>query len=558
MPVLNDLERQFCTAIPTFLYRNPMLTDDVELLRPLDEIGLELDTQRGQSVSAPARDDLLHLRFAERCEWLLGELRERLIARPTDADACITRHYGDLFTSALFYQHFADGQLAARTADSTARYPEYRAIEEFCTRASDVPLPLEPFFHDAPLVFAVCIQLRRAYDLILKFLRGDSRPVRRLRGDIWESLFPHELRLYGTLLYDRMHDVSTLILGPSGTGKELVASALGLSRFVRFDPHKLRFAERFDGAFHAVNLSAMSRELIESELFGHAQGAFTGATREREGWFERCARGHTIFLDEIGELEPSLQVKLLRVLQTREFHRVGDLEPRRFGGRVIAATNRDLTREVEAGRFREDLLYRLCANVVHTPSLRDQLDDDPEDLPRLVEWIAARCLGEQATGEQIEWLTALCLREIESSPDLGPLYEWPGNFRELEQCVRSVLVRGRYQPLLRGRRTLPAIEPQHTSPTASGDPHEVVHRGSGHSTTPALDRFVARLRAGALTYDELLDHYCSLIYSRSKHLTAAARRLGKHRATIEARIVEKLVRQYRGEQEPIREPSRGT
>src|SRR5262249_54292501 len=155
------------------------------------------------------------------------------------------------------------------------------------------------------------------------------------------------------------YDITTLITGPSGTGKDLVAEAIGLSRYIPFDPKRQCFEEDFGGAFHPVNLAALPSELIESELFGHCKGSFTGAVQDRAGWLEICKGTHSVFLDEIGDLAPALQVKLLRVLQNRTFQRVGETTIRRFEGKVIAATNRDLGLEVQAGRFRRDLYYRL-------------------------------------------------------------------------------------------------------------------------------------------------------------------------------------------------------
>ena len=185
-------------------------------------------------------------------------------------------------------------------------------------------------------------------------------------------------------LYSRMGDFTTLISGPSGTGKELVARAIGLSRFIPFDPVAQRFADDLAGSFHALNLSALSSTLIESELFGHRRGTFTGTVGDRIGWLEVCRPLGAVFLDEIGELEPGIQVKLLRVLQTRTFQRLGETTDRTFHGKLIAATNQDLASKIEDGSFREDFYYRLCSDIITTPSLREQLDDSPQDLGNLV------------------------------------------------------------------------------------------------------------------------------------------------------------------------------
>src|SRR5437667_150263 len=180
-------------------------------------------------------------------------------------------------------------------------------------------------------------------------------------------LFARDMRRYRRSLYQRLRDVGTLITGPSGTGKELVAQAIGLARYIPFDPEKQAFVENFAGSFYALNPSALSPTLIESELFGHRRGAFTGAVQDRAGWLEVCRPLGTVFLDEIGELEPALQVKLLRVLQTRTFQRLGDTRDRRFHGKIIAATNRALPSEMASGRFRQGLHYRLRSDLIVPP-----------------------------------------------------------------------------------------------------------------------------------------------------------------------------------------------
>jgi transcriptional regulator with GAF, ATPase, and Fis domain len=327
-----------------------------------------------------------------------------------------------------------------------------------------------------------------------------------------------------------MHDITTLIIGPTGTGKELVARAIGLSRHIPFDPKRRRFTEHFGGAFHPINLSAMSRDLIESEMFGHCAGAFTGAAKDRAGWFEACGECHSVFLDEIGELEPAVQVKLLRVLQNREFHRVGETRTRHFKGKVIAATNRDLAAEMHGRAFRQDLYFRLWSDVICTPSLREQLDDQPEDLSYLVQLVAERLLGTQAIPEHVERLTKQTVSWINRSPQLGPVYAWPGNFRELEQCVRSNMVRGQYVP----PRLAEGAAPSRQQPPPAAD-----------VTPPAIDRFTAQVRAGELSFDDLLDHYCSFVFAQAGNVTQAARRLGKHRATVQSRVKPDLVESFR-------------
>jgi two-component system response regulator AtoC len=210
-------------------------------------------------------------------------------------------------------------------------------------------------------------------------------------------------------------DITVLLEGETGTGKELAARAVHY--------HSARRERRFV----PVNCGALPAELVESELFGHARGAFTGATGAKRGLFEE-AEGGTIFLDEIGELPLPVQVKLNRALQEREIRRVGENAPIRVDVRVIAATHRDLKAEVRAGRFREDLFYRLNVFPVVLPPLRDRREDVP--------LLAAHCLEKHARllGRPVTGFEAEALRILTG-------YTWPGNVRELENAVeRAVAV----------------------------------------------------------------------------------------------------------------------
>lgn len=289
-------------------------------------------------------------------------------------------------------------------------------------------------------LFAVMYQIRRAFLHIHRYIIGGSPAANRLRARIWQSIFTRDMDRYQRVLADRMGDIITLITGPSGSGKELVARGIGLSRYVPFDATTRTFTEDFVKAFYPINLSALSPTLIESELFGHRRGAFTGALQNREGYFETCGPFGTVFLDEIGETDPAIQVKLLRVLQTRQFVPIGETEPKAFTGKLMAATNRDLVAEIHAGRFREDFYFRLNADRVRTPSLREILNGSPRELETLVAYIAQKMAGPEegarVTDEVCVWI----------AKNLPADYPWPGNFRELEQCVRNITVHGDYQP----------------------------------------------------------------------------------------------------------------
>jgi two-component system response regulator PilR (NtrC family) len=206
---------------------------------------------------------------------------------------------------------------------------------------------------------------------------------------------------------------TVLISGESGTGKELVARAI----------HHLSL--RRDRPFVAVNCGAMPEALLESELFGHVRGAFTGADKDKKGLIE-AADGGTVFLDEIGEMPPTMQVKLLRVLQERKYRRVGGTEESPANIRVIAATNRDLPKLVGDGRFREDLFYRLNVIPVNVPPLRDR----DTDIPLIAEHFLAKYTREM--GKSIEGFSP-------EATQLLRAYAWPGNVRELENVVERAV-----------------------------------------------------------------------------------------------------------------------
>ncbi|MCX7027356.1 MAG: sigma-54 dependent transcriptional regulator [Spirochaetes bacterium] len=209
-------------------------------------------------------------------------------------------------------------------------------------------------------------------------------------------------------------EATVLVTGESGTGKELVAKAI----------HEKSTASK--GPFVAVNCSALPETIIESELFGHEKGSFTGATTSRLGRFE-AAKDGSLFLDEIGDLSPTVQVKLLRILQERSFERVGGNRVIRTNARIIAATHRDLTTEVEKGSFREDLFFRLNVFPIHLPPLRER----GADILLLADYFIEK-LG-TSTGQRIKRISSPAL-------DLLMVYHWPGNVRELENCIARAII----------------------------------------------------------------------------------------------------------------------
>jgi DNA-binding NtrC family response regulator len=495
MALFTPAELDFARVVSELVHCNPFTSRRIELER--QALGREFVAQDAEWNLHPdeRRDHPNLLALQRRLEQAAERVRLRLEkgASATEAERVL---YEDVVMLSLYRRWRAalDETVTTAGAGASGRLGAiYRQLDEEAARAFVGAAAASR--GAVPHFFACAYQLRRAMHHVFDAIIGVSRPAQRLRSEVWQSVFTHDMRRYRRLLFGSMTDFSTLVTGASGTGKELVARAVGHSRYIPFDAGKGTFAFDLGGSFIALNLSAMSPTLIESELFGHKRGAFTGAIADRAGFLEVCPPLGTVFLDEIGDLDAGIQVKLLRVIQARTFQRLGETQERPFRGKIIAATNRDLAAAMAAGRFREDLYYRLCSDLIRTPTLAEQLADAPEDLANLLRHIARRLVGLEAdalVAEAETWIAA----------HLGPSYAWPGNIRELEQCVRNVLVRGEYRPARAERE-------------------------------PGL---ADEIEAGALTADELLDRYCDSVYRASGSYEAAARRLRLDRRTVKARV----------------------
>jgi len=271
---------------------------------------------------------------------------------------------------------------------------------------------VKPLDVDSVLVYVGKALEKRRLQREAQGLRERVRERFRLEGMVGESA---ELQsVYHLIRQVAPTRATVLVLGESGTGKELIAQALHES------------SERRDKPFIKVSCAALSESLLESELFGHEKGSFTGAALRREGRFE-LADGGTLFLDEIGEISAATQVKLLRVLQERELERVGGTQTIQVDVRLIAATNRDLGAEVKAGRFREDLFYRLNVVAVTLPPLRRRKGDIPALVSHFIER-SAKAYGKPVRGVAPGFINALLA------------HDWPGNVRELENAIERAVV----------------------------------------------------------------------------------------------------------------------
>lgn len=496
MSVLSKRELKFLEAVSQIAYSNHFLPEFVDLERT----ALGPDFEAGEPVwSASVADpDAVRpniVKLQQKLEPLLKNVRDRLVSAPSDIAPHELAIYEDCVHYLLYHRFYY--QFVAATKNFNWRF--YRDYITGWQYFFEIPgkqfeAALEPVH-----VFACFHQIQRAFRHIFDNIIGSSLPAAQLRASIWQSIFTHDMRRYRRTMYRKMGDLPTLITGPSGTGKELVARAIAGSRYVPFQPDRLEFADQKTETFLPINIAALPSALIESELFGHRRGAFTGAVGDRKGWLETCPPLGSVFLDEIGEMDVALQVKLLRVLETRTFSPLGDTAVRVFHGKLIAATNRRLDVEIREKRFREDLYYRLCADLITTPALADQIESSPEVLDELLFYMTRRVVGEEAERcfpEIKEWIRTQLPRD----------YRWPGNYRELEQCVRNIVIRRSYHPIPK-------------------PPDE-------------SNFFFADFREGRLTASQVLAHYAALIYRQTGSYEETARRLQLDRRTVKAKVTE--------------------
>jgi hypothetical protein len=504
MSVFSMSERRFAEAIARVAYENPFLPERVDneraaLGREFSEVGVVWSAKNADLKAPELHPERPNIRRLRELTWTAVErAREKLVTKKSDVRAGELELYEDLALYALFARY--ELELYALSVDESKAPPKFSSYPRF--RRDFERLLVEPGLAfpsglTPARTIALFFQIRRAFHYIFRYLLGSSLPVAQLRAETWRSVFTHDLRAYQRGVYEKMRDIPTLVVGASGTGKDLVAQAIGYSRYLAFDEERLRFVEAFTKQFHPLSIAALPASLVESELFGHRRGSFTGALEDRQGFLEACGPDGTVFLDEIGELLPELQVKLLRALQARAFQRVGETSPRLFLGKIVAATNRDLDRGLAEGWFREDLYYRLCADRIQTPSLRERLDEDPEELALLVGTLAERVAG-LAVAPRLARDVLDCIAR-----DLGSDYAWPGNVRELEQCVRNVLVRKSYRP------------------------------ARGIAPRAALDD---ALLASGLTTDALVRRYSKLHYERHGNFVEVGRRLGLDRRTVKDHV----------------------
>jgi two-component system nitrogen regulation response regulator GlnG len=326
---------------------------------------------------------------------------------------------------------------------------------------------------------------------------------------------PAMQEIYRTIARLTTADLTVMINGESGTGKELVARAL----------HD--YGKRRAGPFVAINMAAIPRELIESELFGHERGAFTGATNRNQGRFEQ-ANGGTLFLDEIGDMPPEAQTRLLRVLQEGEFTSVGGRQPIKANVRIIAATHRDLRNAIRQGQFREDLFYRLNVVPIRLPPLRERVEDIP---------LLARHFLERA---QDDGLPAKTLDQ--SAVDQLKRYSWPGNVRELENLMRRLAALCPHEMIGADQISAELVE---TAPVPSEAPVAAGPEPLVRAVERHIRDFLAAHHDGGVAPSDIYDRVIAEVERPLIRLTLAATRgnqikaaamLGLNRNTLRKKI----------------------
>ena len=477
---LNPNEKEFFATVVLAVVTNPF-----------SKARLDLDLKISGMAPGTSPDDLIEgvtARIGERLRRLAAEGRADLRLYRGEDREILEKVY--LFS--VFHQYRNDFDQFVleqiQSGDTPCKVP---FAEDVFALLRQLGFDLS----DSIRYFGIFYQMRRAFYFIDNALIGLSPSIHSLRRQLWDNIFTYDIRWYERHLWNRMEDFSTLLLGETGTGKGAAAAAIGRSGFIPFDERQGRFTESFARNFISLNLSQHPETLLESELFGHKKGAFTGAIENHAGIFSRCSPHGSIFLDEIGDISVPVQIKLLQVLQERTFSPVGSHDSLRFRGRVIAATNKSLDTLRKKGEFRDDFYYRLCSDIITVPPLRQRICEEPRELKELVASMVHRLIGED-NRELVHLLCDIIGKEI------GNDYPWPGNVRELEQAIRRIILTRHYRGEL--GEAAPAL---HAQLTEGGD-------------------------AGNKDAKTLMAEYCQRLFAQHRSYEEVARRTRLDRRTV--------------------------
>jgi hypothetical protein len=305
MAFLSAANRRFLEAVSHLLYANPFLPE----MATYEQQALRGEAVKegplwSASVSDPDRVRENTWLVMKRLGPMMRTLHDDLAHGRAGVDEHELLLYEDGLLYYFYYRYYPEFLEATFLGKRWGFYREFCEEWKHYFHIANVKLPTG---HQAGHTFACYYQIIRAFHHIFDQIIGNSQPAARLRAAVWQSVFTHDIRRYRRTLYRRMSEFATLIMGPSGTGKELVARSIAMSRYVPFDENKLAFDEELTGLFFPINIAALPGTLVESELFGHKRGSFTGAVQDKRGWLEACPPLGAVFLDEIGELDLAIR-----------------------------------------------------------------------------------------------------------------------------------------------------------------------------------------------------------------------------------------------------------
>jgi DNA-binding NtrC family response regulator len=380
-------------------------------------------------------------------------------------------------------------------------------------------------------LFSLMYQAHRAWYFPATKIRGRSPSAQRLRAALYSASIGADVAAYADGLYLRMSEIPVLITGETGTGKELAAQCVGWSRYIPIDRPTKRLVAGYRSGMHARNICEISEGLVESTLFGHKRGSFTGAVADATGYFALPGEHGSLFLDEIGELPLNIQAKLLRPIESRECLPMGATEPVKIKGRHIFATHRNLEAMCREEKFRADLFERINGVPIRMPPLRQMLAEAPDELRRYVRWFVAAKIDSPA---RVEAWTERIVRSIAATRPGDP---WVRNLRELKHYTEQYL-------LTDGRMsTAVAMAPTAENKTARGGP-----AAPASICLPSSGILGARTKAGEISFAELIRAYVTWLYVLlGQNKAETARRTGLNWRTVSrwidpARLVRWLAR----------------
>jgi hypothetical protein len=355
-------------------------------------------------------------------------------------------------------------------------------------------------------LLALLYQAQRAWYFAHTRILGTSPGAAAARAAIWRANMGGDICVYAGSLHRHMDEIPVLITGETGTGKDLAAQCVGWSRYIPFDVATHRFAWKYAADYHARNLCEVPRELLESALFGHKKGSFTGAHADATGCLALSKENGSLFLDEVGEIPEHVQVKLLRPFQNREYVPLGETRPRKIHGRLIFATNKDLEMACHEGTFRADLRERMNGMRIHMPSLRQMIAEAPGELRGYVAAFVAAKIDSPPMAR--EWTDRVlgAIRETK----IG--YEWPNNLRELKNYTERYLLTAGPAPAV----IAPVIAPAPES-----------------TCLPSSGILGPRAKAGEVSFEDLAQAYVTRMHVLTdQNASETGRRTGLDRRTV--------------------------